>query len=191
MSRTLGIALLLAVSASSLAQTDSSKSGPPVLRGGLGQLPVGASDSTTLSFRDTDLRDIFRALSVQHGVNVFLDNGINKRVTVSLNRVRVYDAIAFLASQNGLECHLEGGIFRIVPPPPPEPPPPPAPRVPLVGFEKNLLSVDLRNDELESVISQIQQKCQKNILVISGTTGTVSGKLMDVDFAFTRNERHL
>jgi type II secretory pathway component HofQ len=79
------------------------------------QLPIGTLDTTSLSFRDTDLRDIFRALSVQHGVNVFLDNSINKRVTVSLNRVRVYDAIAFLASQSGLECHLEGGIFRIAP----------------------------------------------------------------------------
>jgi type IV pilus assembly protein PilQ len=178
----LAVVFSASLATSAVAQPDSSRATNLSSRGDTLQQPVGAADTTTLSFKDTDLRDIFRALSAQHGVNVFLDNGINKRVTVSLNRVRVYDAIAFLASENGLDLKLEGGIFKVVSPPPPELPPPPAPKIPKVAYEKNQLSVDLKNDDLESVISQFQAKCQKNILVISGTTGTVSGKLMDIDF---------
>lgn len=178
----LTLLLLAMIATPSVAQPDSSRATNPSSRSDTLHIPVGAADTTTLSFKDTDLRDIFRALSAQHGVNVFLDNGINKHVTVSLNRVRVYDAIVFLASENGLELKLDGGIFKVVPPPPPEPLPPPAPKIPRIAFEKNELSVDLKNDDLESVILQIQQKCQKNILMISGTTGTVSGKLMDIDF---------
>ena len=145
-------------------------------------LPVGSTDTTSLSFKDTDLRDIFRAISLQHGVNVFLDNAINKKVTVSLNRVRVYDAITFLAAQNKLVVLLEGGIFRITQPPPPAPPPDPPPRIPGVLFENGLLSVDLKSDDLEKVVLLIQERCSKNILVISGTSGTVSGKLIDIEF---------
>lgn len=145
-------------------------------------LPGGATDTTTLSFKDTDLRDIYRAISLQHGINVFLDNGISKRVTIALNRVRVVDAVTFLAKENGLEVHLEGGIFRITPPATPSPPPPPPPRMPGVLFENGLLSVDLKNDDLDTVVRLIQEKTAKNILIISGTTGTLSGKLIDIDF---------
>ncbi|CAG0991380.1 partial Secretin ExeD, partial [Anaerolineae bacterium] len=142
----------------------------------------GSQDSTTLSFKDTDLRDIYRAISLQHGVNIVLDNGVNKRVTIALNRVRVVDAITFLAHQNGLEVRNEGGIYRITQPIPPSPPPPPPPRVPGILFENGLLSVDLKGDDLEKVILLIQEKTAKNILIISGTTGTLTGKLIDIEF---------
>jgi type IV pilus assembly protein PilQ len=145
-------------------------------------LPAGAADTTSLSFKDTDLRDIFRALSHEHGVNIFLDNTIAKRATISLNRVRVYDAIQFLVSENGLHLQVDGGIFKILPPPPPPKPEPPAPHIPLVGFEKGLLSLEFKDDPLEQVISEISKKTWKNVLSISGTTGTVTGKLTDVDF---------
>jgi len=146
------------------------------------QLPSGAEDTTSLSFKDTDLRDIFRAMSHEHGVNIFLDNSIAKRVTISLNKVRVYDAIQFLAHENGLELHLDGGIFKILPPPPPPKPEPPPPHVPLVNFEKSLLSVEFKDDDLQKIILELERKTTKNILTISGTTGTVTGKLTDVDF---------
>lgn len=145
-------------------------------------MPLGSMDTTSFSFKDTDLRDIFRAISLQHGVNVFLDNAINKKVTVSLNRVRVFDAITFLAAQNKLDVLLEGSIFRITQPPTPAPPPEPPPRIPGILFENGLFSVDLKNDDLEKVVLIIQEKCGKNILVISGTSGTVSGKLIDIEF---------
>ena len=126
----LALSLSAMFSLSLLAQPDSSRATNLSPRGDTLHLPVGASDTTTLSFKDTDLRDIFRALSLQHSVNVFLDNATAKKVTVSLNRVRVYDAITFLARENGLEVQFDGGIFRILPPPPAPPPPEPPPKVP-------------------------------------------------------------
>jgi len=149
---------------------------------GIPPLPPGASDTTSLNFKDTDLRDVFRAIAYQHGLNLFLDNSVTKRTTVALNRVRVYDAIQFLAQQNGLSVRLDGGIFRISPPLPPTPPVPAPPREPLVGFENNLLSVQLKDDDIEKAVLQIQRKTGRNILLISGTTGTLSGTLMDVEF---------
>ena len=146
------------------------------------EIPKEAQDTTSLNFKDTDLRDIFRALGYQHGVNIFLDNAVNKRVTIALTRVRVYDAITFLAEQNGLVVHLEGGIFNIQPPPPPRKPDPPPPHVPAVAYNNGLLSVILKDDDLDLVVAAIQQKTAKNILVISGTTGTVSGRLIDIEF---------
>ena len=134
------------------------------------------------SFKDTDLRDIFRAISLQHGVNVFLDNAINKKVTVSLNRVRVYDAITFLAAQNNWKSCWTAASS--VSPSRPHQRHRRTPRraFPVYLFENGLLSVDLKSDDLEKVVLLIQERCSKNILVISGTSGTVSGKLIDIEF---------
>ncbi|HOV98345.1 MAG TPA: secretin and TonB N-terminal domain-containing protein [Bacteroidota bacterium] len=146
------------------------------------ELPQGAKDSTTLSFRDTDIRDIFRGLALQHKLNIFVDNSINKRVTISLNQVQVYEAIKFICEQNNLRLEIEGGIFKVLPPLPLPKPVPPPPKVPMVYYENGLLSVWLKNDDLESVITEIQKKSGKNILILSGTTGSLSGNLKDVDF---------
>jgi type II secretory pathway component GspD/PulD (secretin) len=47
------------------------------------ELPKGATELTSISFKDTDVRDIFRALSYQHDLNVYVDNTINKRASDS------------------------------------------------------------------------------------------------------------
>jgi type II secretory pathway component HofQ len=70
-------------------------------------VPHGALDTTTITFRDSDIREVMRGLAVQHGLNVFIDNSISKRVTVSLNRVQVHEAIKFLCEQNGLVMAVE------------------------------------------------------------------------------------
>jgi type IV pilus assembly protein PilQ len=151
-------------------------------------LPSGARDTTTLVFKDADLRDVFRALAMQHGLNIYLDNSVTKRTSLALTKVQVYDALKFVAEQNHLLLTLDGGIFRVVPPPPEAPLPPPPPKVPLVGFENGLLSVQLKDDDIERVVLEIQKKSGKNILLISGTTGTLTGKLMDVDFDIGFNQ---
>jgi len=70
-------------------------------------LPQGSSDTTSITFRDSDFREVVRGIAVQHGLNVFVDNSISKRITVSLNRVQVHEAIKFLCEQNGLVMAIE------------------------------------------------------------------------------------
>ena len=144
-------------------------------------LPPAAYDSTSFSFRDADIRDVFRALGLEHGLNIFVDNSINTRVTISLTRVPVHGAIKFLCEQNGLNLAVEGGIYKITPAPPPvvvkETPKPPD-----VTYERGRISLDVRGQDLSLVISGIQEKTRKNILITSGTAGNVSGRLIDIDF---------
>ncbi len=164
------------------ARTVASQDSTVQIREESGTIPPAAEDTTSINFKDADLRDIFRALAYRHGLNIFLDNSVNKRVTIALNSVRVYDAIKFLCERNDLVLHIKGGIFSVqTPPPPPKPAPPPR-HVPGVAYEKGLFSVSLKDDDIESVILAIQEKTNKNILVLGGTTGTVTGKLIETDF---------
>jgi type IV pilus assembly protein PilQ len=174
MNRTIGaIAVLLFSILPMLAQqADTLRQKEP-------ELPKGATELTNISFKDTDVRDIFRALSFQHNLNVFVDNSINKRATISLNRVRVYDALKFICDQNSLVLNLDGGIFKVLPSAKAEPPPP---KIPWIDYDRGLLSVKLKNDDLEQVVLRIQEKSGKNILLTSGTAGSLSGTLNDIEF---------
>jgi type IV pilus assembly protein PilQ len=144
-------------------------------------LPSGANQLTSLNFKDTDIRDIFRALSLQHNLNIFVDNSVTKRITIALQNVRAYDAIRFICEENRLNLTLEGGIFKVSNPPPPMVEPPPV-RIPFVYYEDGLLSVQFKNDDLEQCILRIQEKSGKNILITSGTKGALNGSLNDVEF---------
>lgn len=144
-------------------------------------LPAGVSDTTTFSFKDTDLRDIFRGLAYQHGLNVFIDNTVNKKVTISLNHVRVYDAMKFLCKQNNLDLSLKGGIFEISLHPAPRVVPPPK-HLPYVAFQSGALWISASNDDLLDVVHAIRKKSDRNILVMAGTTGKITGELNDINF---------
>jgi type IV pilus assembly protein PilQ len=144
-------------------------------------LPKAAYDTTTISFKDTDLRDIFRALAREHGLNIFVDNSIVRKTTIALNGVPAYEAIKFLCEQNNVILTVEGGIFKIMSPPPPvivkE-----EPKIPIVLFDKGNISLEVKNADLELLVLAIQNKTNKNILVTSGTSGTVTGRLIDIEF---------
>src|SRR3989338_6490109 len=135
--RGLTIAVLLFVALSLRAEQADSL----LLR--VAELPGGAKEMTSLSFKDADLRDIFRALSQQHNLNIFVDNSIQVRTTVALRNVQVYEAMEFLCEQNNLVMDLRGGMFRISTRPTPKPEPPP-PKIPMV-YEAGLLTVQLKN----------------------------------------------
>ncbi len=147
----------------------------------LPRLPDAAYDTTSISFKDTDIRDVFRALGYEHGLNIFVDNAVNRKVTISLSSVPVYEAVKFLCEQNGLLLSVEGGIFKILQPPPPVILKVP-PRPPDVTYRDGKLSIDAKGEDLSSVIGALQDKTRKNILVTGGTAGSVTGRLIDVDF---------
>ena len=145
------------------------------------ELPPGAADTTTLNFKDTDIRDVFRGLAYQHGLNIFVDNSINKRVTISLNKVLVYDAIEFLCKQNSLNLSLSGSIFQITSPLPPRIVPPPKPK-PYVAYESGHIWIAARDVDLQDVVQAVRDKSARNILVTEGTDGSVTGELDDIGF---------
>ncbi len=144
-------------------------------------LPAAAYDTTSMNFKDADIRDVFRALGREHGLNIFVENSIDRRVTISLSRVPLHQAIRFLCEQNGLRLAVEGGIYRISPVPPPvvvkE-----IQRPPEIHYERGKISMETKGEDVALIISGIQEKTGKNILVSIGTTGNVTGRLIDIDF---------
>ena len=141
-------------------------------------LPEAAREMLAmLNVKDADLRDVFRSIAQEHGLNLIVDNRINKRVTVRLADLPALEAITFLCRQNNLRLQRTGHIFQVelVPDPPPQPPPPPT-----VSVQDSLLTVDLDEDGLTQVMRLITQQSGTNILVRRGVRGTLTGTLQAV-----------
>jgi len=57
----------------------------------------------SLDFINTDLVDVFKALSTQSGVNIVLTSGVEGRTTLSLHKVTLEEALRLVSTSNGLD----------------------------------------------------------------------------------------
>jgi type IV pilus assembly protein PilQ len=79
--------------------------------------------ASSLELRDVPLRDLLRATAKLGGKNVIVPDGLDQKVTLSLNGVSLDDALAAVLKANQLELVEESGIYhvrKIEGPPPPK-----------------------------------------------------------------------
>ena len=131
-----------------------------------------------LDFKNADLKDVVRGLAAKYNLNVFVDNAVNRRITIRLADLRVIDALRFLIKEHDLRLTLSDGVFRIFPPPEPEPVVPPV----SVSVENGLLSVDFNDVDVGRVIRLIAERSGESLLVGRGVEGKISGFLQNVPF---------
>ena len=68
----------------------------------------------SLSFKDTDIKDVIRAVAYEYKTNVTVDNKLNNRISVSLHKLSVYDALKIIALDNN--CIFKSDSIRFTRP---------------------------------------------------------------------------
>lgn len=146
----------------------------------LGGLPEGAyAPLETLNVKDADLRDVFRGIAHQYGLNLIVDNRVERRVTIRLAGLPVVEAVAFLCRENGLVLARMGQVLRVELPPAP---PPPAPIPPRVSVVDGHLTADLKGEELDVVARLLAEQSGRSIVVRQGVRGPLHGLVQNVPF---------
>ncbi|MBC7319397.1 AMIN domain-containing protein, partial [bacterium] len=56
----------------------------------------------SLSFKDADIKDVLQALSIKAGVNIVIDEGVSKKITLVLNNVTAREALEMITKASGL-----------------------------------------------------------------------------------------
>lgn len=132
-----------------------------------------------LDFKNTDLKDVVRALATKYRLNVFVEQNVERRVTIHLVDIPVHDVLHFIADENELELDLRSGVYYFRAPPPPEPVPPP----PLdIRYENELLSLNLTDEPLSRVVEGLTLASGKNVVISRNVQGRLSGFLQNVPF---------
>ncbi len=68
----------------------------------------------SMEFRDANLKDVLRALGQEKGLNIIIADGIDGKLTLSFQRVRLMDAFDSVLKINNLTYYKEGDIIRII-----------------------------------------------------------------------------
>lgn len=140
------------------------------------QLPPGATQVIVqLDFKNTDLRDVVRSIADKYRLNVFVENQVNQKISIHLVDISAYDALRFIASEYNLVLSRDGAVFYFKNPVTPEP-------LLNITYENEQLSVDLENEPLPKVLSELTHKTGFNVVTTPGVSGNVSGFLKALPF---------
>lgn len=142
--------------------------------------PTGLSDGATrtiesINVRNTDLRDLLRAIAEENEINLIVDSDINERVTVRLSDVSAIDAIQFLCSEYGLVLEQQGSILKASQP---EEEPPPR----IVDVTNGQLTVNVTDVPIREFARELSEHGPTNVVVDHQVQGNVSGYLREAPF---------
>ncbi len=118
----------------------------------LSQIVLGASIG--LYFKNADIKDVFRALADQAGVNIVVDNQINAVVTIHLSRLSFAEAMDVLCKNNGLEYTKQNQVYHVY-----------KPLKLQVNYTNKLLLVDAKDVSLKQLFAEINRKTGSNYVL--------------------------
>ena len=140
-----------------------------------------------LNFKDTDMRDVLRAIALEYKTNIVVDNQINKKISVALFMLPLLDAVQIIAEDNGYEFSFDEQRFfvkTITPKPAPPPPPPPKEPEPVITFYNDTKKIDILADnvDIKLFVNKLREATGYNYLLTNGTSGKITGTLNEIEF---------
>lgn len=119
----------------------------------------------SLDFKNTDIRDVLRALASQAGVNMIIENDVSGTISISLNRVTFTDALNIITSTNQLTYTHTDKVYTVK-------------RLHHsllnIDFQDGLLSVEASNVKLGDLFKAISQKSGMPLVPAEDLTETIS-----------------
>jgi type IV pilus assembly protein PilQ len=128
----------------------------------------------TFDFKDTDIRDIVRSISIAYGLNIVIDKDVAAKVTIHLTDVPVLDGLRTILSTHELALATEGDIYRITKAE--------NKGTAAIGLARHdTLNIDIDNLDIKDFIKDITSKTGLNIIAEKGVEGRISGSLRNIN----------
>lgn len=131
--------------------------------------------NTGITFTNTDIRDVAKALSISHNVNIIVDQDIDIKVTIYLQDLPFPEILDALTKSYNLGWIKEGATYRIS-----------------KNAEEQELSLTIVNDSIKTLVAknvklkdfvdELNRKVKLNLMVEKGLKGKINGTLNDLPF---------
>lgn len=116
-----------------------------------------------LDFKNTDIRDILRALGMQYNINIYLDPDVTGTLSLYLVDVPVKKAIDFIIKRGNYAYTVENNIVKVYKYSAPLPPPPKKP--PLVFHRhEGLLDINVKSVTLRDITQMFVDSTGLNVV---------------------------
>lgn len=179
------LAILLALASVVAAPRKSLSAEPPTVGSTTpaAPTPIGSpmpmravSDSTMMEpteFVDQDVRDVLRAIARAYNMNIFPYPDVKGKVTVSLHRMPVMDALRLIVQPLGYELSWENSAWVVRPE-----------QIRAQGaieMGRGNVTLTFKNKELQDFADEYARRTGLNILVDRNARGTITGTLRGVE----------
>ncbi len=145
-------------------------------------LPGMSQPIPPMNYQNIPVSELLRALATQYELNLFVDQNVQGRLTLSLSNLSVADVLLFIIERAGLSYQVSNRVLQIAPLPPPPPVAPPPPPPSRIDRADSLLSVDVQNYDLTAFARELTRLSGRNVLLERGVSGPITGFLKDHPF---------
>ncbi|MBD3422075.1 MAG: hypothetical protein GF398_18335 [Chitinivibrionales bacterium] len=132
-----------------------------------------------LDFKNTDIRDILRALGMQYGVNIYLEPDVQGKISLYLMDVPVKSAIDFICKRSKFAYKIDNGIVKVYKYEEPAPPPPPEPPV-VFHYENGVLDIDIKDLTPHKLARLFSDSTQTNVVVEGQASKKITSRLTNL-----------
>lgn len=143
---------------------------------GAGAGSIAVNDSTMMEpteFVDQEIRDVLRAIARAYNMNIFPYPDVKGKVTVTLHRMPVMDALKLIVQPLGYELSWENSAWVVRPQ-----------QIRAQGaieMGRGNLTLTFRNKDLQDFAEEYARRTGLNILVDRNARGTITGTLRGVE----------
>ena len=67
----------------------------------------------TIDFKNTDIRNVLRAIGIKFGVNIITESDVSGNITIHLTDIPVLEGLKLLLESNGLTYEMEENIIKV------------------------------------------------------------------------------
>ena len=127
----------------------------------------------TIDFKNTDIRDVLRAIGIKFGVNIISESDVTGNITIHLIDIPVLEGLKLLLESNGFTYELEDNVIKVE-------------RKKDIGkinikVKNDSLTLEIENAEIKDVLREISKQSGINIIADQAVQGKVSCYLKNVE----------
>lgn len=132
-----------------------------------------------LDFKNTELKDIIRLIANQYGLNIFIEDDVNKRITIHLVNISLSETLNFIIQENNLSIQKSGSIYKISNIAKNDSSLTEEPELKIV-FMDGLISTDFENEDVRKVFYQVSKITGQTIFLDDNVRGVISAYLQNL-----------
>jgi type IV pilus assembly protein PilQ len=150
------------------------------IEAGLKKLTVvmpGLEQKVDLSVNGASIQEFLRGIAVSNNLNISVDAALNVSIVNNFSQVTVSNVLLFLCQKYDLDIRFFGNIISVTKYT--------FYKKPIIEYdsEKNLLTLDLKEDSLAKVVKEITRLSNKNVILSPDIKGKmVSGYIQKMPF---------
>jgi len=135
---------------------------------------LSTANTVTFDFKNTDIKDVLRAIAASKGINIVTEPEVKGNVTIHLKEVPLEVGLKTLLESNGFTYKIENNIYKVFKSK--------ESKLYTISYANGLLNLDIRGADVREVLIEIARQSGVNIVADKSVSGKVNIHIDNIPF---------